>query len=229
MHQAQCCIFLHFLLLLSACFLWNLLRPRRRDMKKEKGEMGFSLLALVAALWKWRSGWIPRWIVCTGWQSFRPRCTQLRWRHCKRLCRASNRDRRSSTPTLSSSPWRFLLFLPSSSSSCSFFFLCFTPLPSLSPSLLWRSHQCSYVVCKDHHTNGNYCVSGLNRAMRQWQKFLPLFFFEMQFLLNSCHGGSEGACMIPPSKDNLCEVLVVLWRCVRTRKRTSPVSDQPWF
>ncbi len=31
-------------------------------------------------------------------------------------------------------------------------------------------------------------MSGLNRAMRQWQKFIPLFFFGMQFLLNSCHG-----------------------------------------
>lgn len=191
--------------------------------------MGFSLLALVAALWKWWSGWIPRWIVCTGWQSFRPRYTQLRWRHCKRLCRASNGDRRSSTPTLSSSPWRFLLFLPCSSSSCSFFFLCFTPLPRLSPPLLCRSHQCNYVVCKDHHTNGNYCVTGLNRAMRQWQKLLPLFFFGMQFLLNSCHGGSEGACLLPPAADDLSDVLVVLWRCVRTRKSTSPVSGQPWF
>ncbi len=65
-------------------------------------------------------------------------------------------------------------------------------------------------------------MSGLNRAMRQWQKLLPLFFFGMQFMLNSCRGGSEGACLVPPAEDDLCEVLVV-----RTRKRTSPVSDQP--
>jgi hypothetical protein len=62
------------------------------------------------------------------------------------------------------------------------------PLPSLSPSLLCRSDQCSYVVCKDHHTNEKYCVFGLNWAMRHWQKFLAVFFFGMQFLLNSCHG-----------------------------------------
>jgi hypothetical protein len=53
-------------------------------------------------------------------------------------------------------------------------------------------------------------VSGLNRAMRQWQKLLPLFFFRMQFMLNSCQRGSEGACLLPPAEDDLCEVIVVL-------------------
>jgi hypothetical protein len=59
------------------------------------------------------------------------------------------------------SPLPPLLFFFLLVSSC----LCSTPLPSLSPSLLCRSHQCSYVVCKDHHTKGSIvCLVSIGRC-----------------------------------------------------------------
>jgi len=90
------------------------------------------------------------------------------------------------------------------------FFSCASPLFLVSLLPYYVVHISAVTWCASIIIQTGSTVSGLNRAMRQWQKLLPLFFFRMQFMLNSCQRGSEGACLLPPAEDDLCEVIVVL-------------------